>query len=420
MKKSILLSVLVMCFAIFSCPAFAQQYITLGVPTSLNLLEGKEANLATRLAVEEINASGGVKVGKEERLLRVESLDIRDGEPGVPVSEALLGLEKLILDKKVYATIVGNFRSEALLAAMDIYAKYKVINIATISMTPKFESLIAGEKQKYKYCFRMCLDSANLALTLQDLMKYLAKEFGFNKVFIATQDALWAVGTGALMDKWFKENGWTVVAFEKYPMNAPGDFSTGLMKAKIGGAQVILPIFDMAQAGTLVKQWKAMKVPAVMAGFNSCLIGAKAWDTFNTFGEDIDGTLNVVFELGHLPVKAYPPSIRFYDAYKKRYRAEVQGGHGVSGAYDAVYVLVNAIEKAGTLDPDKVSDAMEKTDMAGSVGRIRFSEGHQLQFGSDPKTGACATVFQWRKAQRVEVYPEAIADGKIIKPSWMK
>jgi branched-chain amino acid transport system substrate-binding protein len=63
---------------------------------------------------------------------------------------------------------------------------------------------------------------------------------------------------------------------------------------------------------------------------------------------------------------------------------------------------------------------MEKTDMAGSVGRIRFSEGHQLQFGSDPKTGACATVFQWRKAQRVEVYPEAIADGKIIKPSWMK
>ena len=94
--------------------ASAQQTITLGIPTSLNLIEGKEANLAARLAIEEINAKGGVKVGNEKRLFKVESIDIRDGEPGVPVSEALLGIEKLILDKKTYATVVGNFRSEAL------------------------------------------------------------------------------------------------------------------------------------------------------------------------------------------------------------------------------------------------------------------------------------------------------------------
>jgi len=416
MKKPILLSFFLVCFAVFSCPAFAQQYIALGVPTSLNLLEGKEANLAARLAVEEINARGGVKVGKEKRLLKVESLDIRDGEPGVPVSEALLGIEKLILDKKVYATIVGNFRSEALLAAMDIYSKYKVINIGTIAMVPKFEGLVATEKQKYKYSFRMCLDSINLAATIQGLMKYINKEFGYNKVFIATQDVLWAAGTGAIMDKWFKANGWTVVGFEKYPTGA-GDFSAGLMKAKSGGAQVILPIFDMPTSGTLLKQWKSMRIPALMAGFISPLIGTKAWDTF---GDDIDGSLNVVFELGHVPVKAYPPSTKFYDAYKKRYKEEVQAGHGVSGAYDAVYVLVNAIEKAGTLDSDKVADILEKTDMVGSVGRIKFSAGHQLQFGSDPKTAAVAPVFQWRKGKRVEVYPESIADGKIEKPAWMK
>jgi branched-chain amino acid transport system substrate-binding protein len=415
MRKPILLSVLLVCFALFSYPVFAQQYITIGVPTSLNLLEGKEGNLGVRLAVEEINAKGGVKIGKEKRLLRVESLDIRDGEAGVPVSEALLGIEKLILDKKVYATVVGNFRSEALLAAMDIFSKYKIINIGTIAMVPKFETLVATEK-KYKYSFRMCLDSINLAATLQGAMKYLNKEFGYNKVFIATQDVLWAAGTGAIMDKWFKENGWTVVGFEKYPTGA-GDFSAGLMKAKSGGAQVILPIFDMATAGTLVKQWKGMKVPALMAGFNSYLIGTKAW---STFGEDIDGTLNVVFEAGHVPIKAYPPATKFYEAYKKRYKEELQSGHGVSGGYDGVYILVNAIEKAGTLDPDKVADIMEKTDMVGSVGRIKFSAGHQLKFGNDPKTSAIATVFQWRKGERIEVYPESIANGKIVKPSWMK
>ena len=45
------------------------------------------------------------------------------------------------------------------------------------------------------------------------MMKYIIKEFGYNKVFIATQDVLWAAGTAALMEKWFKENGWTVVGF---------------------------------------------------------------------------------------------------------------------------------------------------------------------------------------------------------------
>jgi branched-chain amino acid transport system substrate-binding protein len=189
------------------------------------------------------------------------------------------------------------------------------------------------------------------------------------------------------------------------------------MKARSGGAQVILPIFDMPTSGTLLKQWKSMKIPSLMAGFISPLIGTKAWEAF---GEDIDGCMNVVFELGNVPVKAYPPSTKFYEDYKKRYKEEVQSGHGVSGAYDAVYVLANAIEKAGTLDSDKVAQVLETTDAVGSVGRIKFSAGHQLQFGNDPKTAAVSPVFQWRKGKRVEIYPESIADGKIEKPAWMK
>jgi len=415
MKSCIAVTACVL-FVLFAFPAFAQNYIIIGIPTSLNLIEGKEGNLAARLAVDEINAKGGVKVGNEKRPFKVESIDIRDGEPGVPVSEALLGIEKLILDKKAYATVVGNFRSEALLAAMDIYSKYKVPNIGTIAMVPKFEDLVATEKAKYKYSYRMCLDSKFLAGTIQGLMKYINKDFGYNKVYIAAQDVLWAAGTGALMEKWFKENGWTVVDFEKYPTGAQ-DFSAGLMKARSGGAQVVMPIFDMPTSGTLLKQWKSMKVPALMAGFISPLIGTKAWDAF---GEDIDGCVNVVFEMGNIPVKAYPPSMKFYQDYQTKYKDEIQSGHGVSGAYDEVYLLANAIEKAGTLDPDKVAQVLETTDVAGSVGRIKFSAGHQLQFGADPKTAALAPVFQWRKGKRVEIYPESIADGKIEKPAWMK
>ena len=334
----------------FVSAAGAQQTITLGVPTSLKLIEGAEGNKAAILATEEINAKGGVQVGKEKRLLKIESLDIRDGEPGVPTSEALLGIEKLILDKKIYAAVVGNFRSEALLAAMDIYSKYKVINIGTIAMAPAFQQKVLGDKEKYKYSFRSCLDSVYLAGYMQSMMKFISKEFGYNKVFIATQDVLWAAGTGAMMEKWFKENGWTVAGFDKYPVGA-SDFSTGLLKAKSAGVQVILPIFDMPTSGILVKQWKSMKVPALMAGFISPLMGTKAW---KTFGEDIDGLMNVVFEIGYFPIKAYPPTVKFSEAYIKRWKEDIQSGHGAAPAYDSVYVLVDAIEKAGTLDPDKV------------------------------------------------------------------
>jgi branched-chain amino acid transport system substrate-binding protein len=416
MRRSIALFLGVFFLAGFAHQSSAQQYIAVGVPTSLKLIEGYEANKAAQLAVEEINAKGGVKVGKEKRLLRLEALDIRDGEPGVPVSEALLGIEKLILDKKIYAAVVGNFRSEALLAAMDIYSKYKIVNIGTIAMTPKFQEKVLSDKDKYKYSFRQCLDSKYLAGYIQGLMSHIGKQFGFKKVFIATQDVLWAAGTGQLMEKWFKANGWTVVDFERYPTGAT-DFSPGLMKAKAGGSQVILPIFDMPTSGILVKQWESMKIPALMTGFISPLMGSKGW---STFGSQIEGSINVPFELGNLPVRAYPPATRFYEDYKKRWKEELQSGHGVAPAYDAVYVLAAALEKAGTLDPDKVAAAVEATDMAGAVGRIKYDAGHQLVFGNDPKTSASAAVFQWRKGARVIVYPEAIADDQIQKPAWMK
>jgi len=391
--------------------------ILLGVPTSLKLIEGHESHRAVTLAVEEINAKGGVTVGKEKRLLKVEALDIRDGEPGIPVSEALLGIEKLILDKKIYAALVGNFRSEALLAAMDIYSKYKVINIGSIPMSPKFQEKVLSNPEKYKYSFRVCLEASGLSRYMSGLMKTIGRDFGYNKVLIATQDVLWATATGSMMEKWYKENGWTVLGFDTYPTGA-SDFSPSLLKAKSGGAQLILVVFDMPTSGILVKQWRTMRVPALMAGYNGPLMGSKAW---STFGEDIEDSLNIIEDIGPIPVRAYPPATKFYEAYMKRWKESPQAGHGVGASYDAVYILAAAIEKAGTLDPDKVSAVIAATDRAdGVVGRLRFDKGHQLIYGEDPKASGLGVWFQWKKGQRVIVYPESVADAKIDKPVWTK
>ena len=69
-----------------------------------------------------------------------------------------MGMEKLILEKKPHALVVGPFRSEALLAGMDMLAKHKVPLLGTIAMSPKTEAKVMKDP-KYKYVFRVSLDA---------------------------------------------------------------------------------------------------------------------------------------------------------------------------------------------------------------------------------------------------------------------
>ena len=404
---------------VFSFAAYGADPIVIGVPTSTGFVEGKEGLAVVQMAVEEINAKGGVKVGSEKRMLKVESIDIRDAAPGVPVPEALMGIEKLILEKKPTALLIGPFRSEALLAGMDIIAKYKVPMIGTIAMAPGSEDKIKADPEKYKYVFRACLNARHLVKYLVEIMAFANKEFGFNKVFIMNQDVGWTRATADLMVKnYFSSAGWTVIGQESYPTGA-SDFSSALMKAKNGGAQVILPLFDMPQSGTLVKQWKSMKVPALMAGFISPLAGPGAWKTFD---KKIGGAINCNFELGSaIASKKVPPSVEFITAYEKKFGKPMEAGHGPGPTYESVYILKEAIERAGSLDPDALVTEIKKTDRTGVMGRIKFDDGHQAIFGMDPKESAVACAFQWTdKGGRVNVFPEAIADGKIQLPTGLK
>ncbi len=404
---------------VFPFFAFAAEPIVIGVPTSTGFVEGKEGLAVVEMAVAEINAMGGVKVGAEKRPFKVEAIDIRDAAPGVPVPEALMGIEKLILEKKPAALLIGPFRSEALLAAMDILTKYKMPLLGTIAMTPATEGKVKQEPDKYKYVFRTCLNAIYLVKNLVGTMSHINKEFGFTKVYIMHQDVAWARATAdGMVKNYFEKAGWTVVGKESYPTGA-SDFSSALMKARSAGAQVILPIFDMPQSGTLVKQWKAMKVPALMAGFISPLAGPGAWKTFD---KKIGGAVNCNFELGSaIASPKVPQSVEFLKAYQKKMGKPMEAGHGPAPTYESVYILKDAIERAGSLDPDALVAEIRKTDRAGVMGRVKFDDGHQAIFGMDPKEAAVANVFQWNdKGERVTVFPESIAEAKIMLPAGLK
>jgi branched-chain amino acid transport system substrate-binding protein len=127
-----------------SATARAADPIVIGAPLSTGFLYGWDAEKAIKLAVEEINAAGGVDVGGEKRPFTVEVIDTRDLEPGVPVSEALLAVEKLILEKEADFLVGGPVRSEAALAAMPLVSKYKKVSIVTTGvLTPKFHAMVA-------------------------------------------------------------------------------------------------------------------------------------------------------------------------------------------------------------------------------------------------------------------------------------
>ena len=91
--------------------ALAEKPIVVGAPLSTAFLYGWGPERAFTLAIEEINAKGGVNVGGKKRPFKLEVIDTRDLEPGVPVSEALLAVEKLILDKKADFIVGGPVRS---------------------------------------------------------------------------------------------------------------------------------------------------------------------------------------------------------------------------------------------------------------------------------------------------------------------
>ena len=420
-KRSFVLSMFllltVLSFAL-AAPVRAADPIVLGCPLSTAFLYGWDAERGFTLAVEEINAAGGVQVGSEKRLFKMEVIDTRDLEPGVPVSEALLAVEKLILDKKADFILGGPVRSEAALAAMPLLSKHKKVSILTSGvLTPKYHAMVAEQYDKFKYCFRIHGEATNLVGEIFANFTELKQKYGFNNLFIMAQDVSHARGAAEIVKKVATDKGWNVTGLEVYPTGAT-DFSLGLLKAKDTKSEIINIWMDMPESAILLKQWFDMKVPALP--FGSTLAAAEQpgfWKATDGKGEY---TLCNVVNAGNAPSNATDWTMKFYNAYTKRWNVEPEG-LGTSSSYMAVYVLKDAIERAKSLDADKVVAELEKTDLMGVYGRLRFDpKNHQVIPATDPKEGAVGSILQWQAGKRVVVYPKSIAMGEIQLPPWMK
>jgi len=404
-------------FLISGSVVAAEKPIVIGAPLSTAFLYGWDAERGIKLAAEEINAKGGVNVAGKKRPFKVEVIDTRDLEPGVPVSEALLAVEKLILEKKADFIIGGPVRSEAALAAMDLLSKHKRISILTTGvLTPAYHKKVNDNYEKYKYCFR---NSSHVGVMMNEfvtMLEDLKKAHGFDKAYIMVQDVAHARAGGEYMKKALTEKKWNVIDMKIYPTGTT-DYSVGLSDSGKKGAQILFLWMDMPESAILLKQWSDMKLKSLPVGFVNAAEQPGFWKATGGKGEYL--IVNLV-NGGNAPAKITPWTMKFVEAYKKRWGIEPEG-YGTSSSYMAVYQLKEAIEKAGSTDSDKVIKALEDFDIIGVYGRMRFDKKtHQIIPSFDPKEGAVTGIIQWQAGKRVQVFPPKVAGGKVMLPPWMK
>ncbi|MEW6664490.1 MAG: ABC transporter substrate-binding protein [Thermodesulfobacteriota bacterium] len=414
-----MLRALVAVFAIFTVlygQAVEAKPIVIGAATDAEILDGFATIRGLKLAIEEINAAGGVNIAGKKEPFKLEVMDTRDCDAGVPVSEALLVVEKVILDKGA-DFIIGPSRSEAALASLGLISRYKKVYLSTCGgLSPKFHATIAEKYNEYKYAFRITGESGYMVQEAIDLLSGLNGKYGFNRMFIIVQDVAFARAGADIVSEKLKAKGWEILGNQRYPSGST-DFSAALLKAKDAKAQVLFIMGDMPELSILINQWNDLKIPALPFGnYLGPAMEPKFWEV--TKGNAAYTVVNVV-NAGNAPSNATPMTMKFYNAYQKKYGNEPEGYGTVSG-YMAPYILKDAIERAGSLDPEKVVAALEKTDMVGAYGRVKFHpKSHQIVPDLDPGKGAVGTIFQWQDGKRVVVYPPKIAVGEIKFPKWM-
>lgn len=366
------------------------------------------------LAVKEINAAGGVKVGNLKRPFKLETIDTRDEEPGVPVSEALLGIEKLILEKKVNVLCGGPTMSEASLAVIDLVAKHNIVDLrAAGTWTPSWPKKVGGNIEKYRTSFKITQSVGYVIPEGTELMDHIKNKHGFNTVYLLTQDNLISRNAGELFAKLAGQKGWKLVGSDIVPQGTT-DYSPQLLKCKSLGAKVLLVWTNDPTAIILMKQFTDMKIPALMMGFMPASTEAEVWNEVSGKCQYVMGPLGYAVST----TTKLPGAVKFQNAYKAFCKKEPFGG--APEGYIGMYVLKDAIERAGSLDTNSLIAALEKTDYTSVNGKVKFDSSHTAIYSSNPAEGMVSNWFQWYGGKRVTVWPLSVADAEVQVPSGMK
>jgi branched-chain amino acid transport system substrate-binding protein len=343
---------LTLLFALVAASAFAADAtIKVGEYTSLT---GKDASLGQSshngivLAVEEINAAGGV-LGKKLELLSEDT----QSKPG----EAATAVRKLISRDKVTA-VIGEIVSSRSLEAAPVCQKAKVPMITPGSTAPEVTAV--GD-----YIFRACFIDPFQGLVMA---KFAAETLKVKRVaLLVSNSSAYSVGMAKFFKESFTKRG-GAIAIEKSYNEGDKDFRAQLTAMKAANIDAIFNPGYYAEAALIVRQARDLGIPVTIFGGD----GWEAEELIGLGGKSVEGT----YLCSHYSVEDPSPRVKnFVAAYKKRFGTATAPDSNASLGYDSLLVLADAIKRAGSTDRTKIRDALATTRNFDAVtGRITINE----------------------------------------------
>ncbi|WP_456775685.1 ABC transporter substrate-binding protein [Bradyrhizobium sp. USDA 4369] len=390
--------------ALMSSATWAADPIKIGVIAEAQAVAGSSIAPAAQLAAEEINAKGGV----DGRKIEIVVYDNHSSS-----AESVRAFQRAVSEDKVNA-VIASYISEVVLALEPWAGRLKTLMITPGAASDVITQNIAKNYDQLKYTFHGYLTSTSLAGLVCDAAKDLLVEpYKMKTAVIMSEDAAWTTPLDAGYEKCLPEIGLKVVDHIRMSPDTT-DFTP--IFNKIEGLKPDVMITGISHVGTQpTVQWKSQQVPIPMFGISSQA-------TNSTFWKDTNGAVEgVMFNAVSGPgVAVTPKTLPFVEAYQKKF-GNIPSYAGYT-SYDDVYMIADAIHRAGGTDPDKMVEAMEATDYVGTIGRVSFKpkgdpNPHALRTGKGYITGL---MLQWQNGKQVNVWPKELAAGTATWPSFIK
>ena len=421
MKRCIFgLSILLMACLLMAIgmPANAADVIKIGVIGPMNFMQGKGHWDGATLAAEEINAKGGIQVGKKK--MKVELVKA-DSNEFISMTDATNAMERLMTQDKV-DFVTGGFRSEAVLAMQDIAMDYKKIFLGAGAAHPEICERVGKDYKRYKYWFRVTPINSNYLvrvclINLATVSEMLKKELGIQKpnVAIVAEKAMWIDPMIKAIEANVPKMGMNLVGVWR-PSDKATDVTAELTAVQRAEAHIIFTIFSASVGITFARQAGELKIPAAFTGINVEAQKDGFWAATQAKGNYAVSMSTFVRGVSYNDLTE-----PFVEKYISRF-GELPTYTAVT--YDAIKsTLGEAIEEAGTMDTEKLIPIIEKAERIGvAAPKSKFDKNHDLVFGPGYATGI---TFQWQDGKMRGWWPngwegvayKGMAPYKI--PPWM-
>ncbi|KGO33607.1 MAG: ABC transporter substrate-binding protein [Desulfoprunum sp.] len=312
---------------------------------------GQQGKAAREMAVEEINAAGGIKSlgGMKLELIYADS----ESKPEKGVAEA----ERLINTEKVHV-LTGCWNSAVTYPTTAVAERYGIPFIVPVSVADKIT------EQGFKNVFRIAAKDSWWTRDQFSFLKDMQDEFGtkVEKLAFVYENGDWGKGFATQWKKLAEENGYTVVLDEPYPSTAT-DLSPVVQKIRRANPDVLMLVSNAADAILLtntIAEYK-VKLKAIVASG-----GGHADPSFmKAVGKNAENLFDIV---------EWETDVNKPGAKEANDKFKAKNGYNLTGeavdAYLAMYVLKDALERAGSLEPAKIREALAATNLTDGPGMI--------------------------------------------------